>query len=226
MRKRIHSFLTHRIFIIVIVIAIAFLGYLTGALGYFLGLLTAIVLLIVSRFNLSEFGIGKVKWGKSILKAIAYTIGIYIIADMIVQPLIESSFGKIDLGGIEDLKGNIQSYLFFSLYMWIIAAIGEEFVFRGYLMKQLAKVYGNKNISWFFAALTVSVIFGLAHLYQGVSGMLITGFIGFLLSMVFYFNRKNLVVAILTHGFYDMIALTLIYLGKDQVVNNWVQSFF
>ena len=36
--------------------------------------------------------------------------------------------------------------------------------------------------------------------------------------MIFYYNRTNLVLLMLTHGFYDVIGITLIYLNKDRVI--------
>ena len=91
-------------------------------------------------------------------------------------------------------------------------------------MKQLAKVLGNTNRAWMISAIIISILFGLAHLYQGLSGVITTGLIGFLMSLVFYKNRKNLILAMLVHGFYDMIGITLIFFSKERIIVDWIQA--
>ena len=43
---------------------------------------------------------------------------------------------------------------------------------------------------------------------------------GITLGTAFYFNRNNLVVCMLTHSVYDMIGLTLIYLGHADALRH------
>ena len=102
--------------------------------------------------------------------------------------------------------------------MWVIAAFGEEFFFRGYVMNRLAHIMGNKKSSWIIAAILSSVVFGIAHGYQGLSGMISTGTVGLILGLAFYHNRNNLVIGMLAHGIYNTYGLTLIYFGKELVI--------
>jgi membrane protease YdiL (CAAX protease family) len=41
-----------------------------------------------------------------------------------------------------------------------------------------------------------------------------TGAMGVVLGTAFLANRRNLMVCVLAHGLYNMVGLTLIYLGK------------
>ncbi|MFV1987653.1 MAG: lysostaphin resistance A-like protein [Gemmatimonadota bacterium] len=60
-----------------------------------------------------------------------------------------------------------------------VAAVGEELVFRGYLLWALSAW----TASPWFAAVVVSLSFGLAHGYQKLSGILRAGAMGMLLAV-------------------------------------------
>lgn len=60
-----------------------------------------------------------------------------------------------------------------------VAAVCEEYVFRGYLLWALA---GWSGSAW-FAAIVVSLSFGLAHGYQKLAGVIRAGTLGMLLAV-------------------------------------------
>ena len=92
-------------------------------------------------------------------------------------------------------------------------------------MKRLAILLGDNNRSWFVSAIIIAALFGIAHTYQGLSGVLATGIIGFCFGLIFMRNRQNLLLLVLIHGIYDMIGLTLLYLGKERLITDFMQSF-
>ena len=218
MRKKIHDFLTKPTVVVLTILISAALSFFTGGGGYIIGIPVALIVFWGNKFKLIEFGIGKPDWLKTMYKAVISAILIFIIVDIIIQPFIETYLGSIDLSPLEGIRGNLINYLAFILFMWIVAAFGEEFLYRGFFMKQLAEILGDTNKSWLISAITISILFGIGHKYQGISGMITTGFVGFFLSIIFYKERTNLTLCILTHGFYDMIGITLIYLNKDQLI--------
>jgi membrane protease YdiL (CAAX protease family) len=71
----------------------------------------------------------------------------------------------------------------FELGVWVAVSVsagfGEEFIFRGYLISVFQPVLGL----WGAAAFSL-VVFAVAHAYQGVKGILATGFAGSLLTVV------------------------------------------
>ena len=225
MRAQIHAFLTKPISIILVILISATLTYFTGGLGYFFGMIVALVILWAGRFIWLDFGIGKPQWVKSIFSAIALAISIFILIDIFVQPFIEIYYGSIDLSSFDGLRGNFVNYVVFILFMWVVAGFGEEFLYRGFFMKHFAIVLGNTNKAWFISALVISTLFGIAHLYQGISGVIAAGLVGFCLSLIFYNNRENLILAMLVHGFYDMIGITLIFLNRETLFLDWIQEY-
>ena len=129
----------------------------------------------------------------------------------------EIYFGEIDLSSIDDIRGDFASFFILFLIMWVFAAFGEEFLFSGYYMKHLAEFMGDTNKTWFVSAIILSIYFGVSHNYQGTSGMIAVGLASAMFFFVFYKNRTNLALLVFTHGFYDTIGLTLIYLEKDRI---------
>ncbi len=224
MRTKIHAFFLNPIVVILIILISSLLTYFTGGLGYIFGMLAALIAFWASRFKWSEFGIEKFNWAKTIFRAIILAVAVFLVIDFLVQPVIEQYFGTIDLSALDGIRGNLVSYLIFIVFMWVVAAFGEEFLYRGFFMKRLAEIMGDTDRTWLISALLISALFGMAHLYQGLSGVITTGLIGFVFSVIFYRNRKNLVLAMLTHGFYDMIGITLIFLDKDRYLIDLIQN--
>jgi membrane protease YdiL (CAAX protease family) len=113
-------------------------------------------------------------------------------------------------------------YLFLG---WIIGGFAEEIIYRGYVIKRLAIIFGNTNKTWLLSAIIASVGFGLMHFWQGTSGMISASIGSFILGLIFVYNRNNLMLPVLVHGIYNMIAITLIYLGKVSMITDWVHGF-
>jgi membrane protease YdiL (CAAX protease family) len=224
MREKIYSYLTKPIAVVSAILFTATLILINGNIGYFFGLLVALLALWGSKFRWSEFGIDKPPFQKTIVYALLYAVLIFIVVDICIQPFIEFYLGAIDLSSLNVVRGSLINYLFFILIMWVFAAFGEEFIYRGFFMKRIAMMLGNTNKDWLISAFVISVLFGIAHHYQGISGMITTGLTGFCFSLVFYKNRNNLTIAIFTHGFYDMIGMTLIYLNQERVIIDWIQQ--
>ncbi|PLX05448.1 MAG: hypothetical protein C0598_14680 [Marinilabiliales bacterium] len=226
-RERANSFLTGPFFIIEVLIITTFLMIWIGGPAFLLGLAIALITFWSMKWDWSYFGLGDVRIGESIRSAIGYVMIIIILNDMILEPLTEMITNEsVDLSGFEALKGNLPNFLIALGLMWIVAGFGEEFFYRGYFMKRIAHLFGNKNISWIAAAFLSAIVFGLTHGYQGISGIITTGIVGFILSMAFFLNRNNLLIAMLTHGIYDTYGLLLIYLDKNLVLKNIMIEFY
>lgn len=224
MRARIYTVIFNPYFFLATLIISSSLTYFTGGLGYLYGMLAALIGFWASKFSGSKFGISRPNWFKTIILALCFAIGIFLIVDGFIQPLLERFIDPVDLSALDALRGNFLNYFIFILFMWVVAGFGEEFLYRGFFMKHLAELLGNKKISWFLSGLLISILFGIAHLYQGLSGVITTGLIGFIFALIFIANKSNLILLMLIHGFYDMIGLTFIYLDIDKSFTKWMQS--
>jgi len=134
---------------------------------------------------------------------------------LVTQPLLSKLLGRQpDLELFRMLTGNLKMTLLFTSLSWTLAALGEEMVWRGYLMNRVADVLGRRRGVWVVSLFLVSAVFGLAHGYQGVAGWIEEGFAGLALGVMYLRTRNNLCVPILAHGVSDTIDMVLIYLGK------------
>lgn len=142
-------------------------------------------------------------------------IVIELIALFLTTPLIIGVFGvEPDYSELRELEGNLSFLLFLLLFSWVVAAIGEEMCFRGFLMHRTASLFGDGRTAWAIALVLTSVLFGWGHTEQGVAGWVQEGLAGFWLGCLFLLAKRNLVLPIVAHGVSNTIALTLIYFGR------------
>ncbi len=97
--------------------------------------------------------------------------------------------------------------------LWIAlsvsAGICEEFVFRGYLQQQFARATGRRWVGVGVSAL----LFGTAHGYEGIAGMLMITIYGALFS-VLAIKRGSLRAGMIAHGWHDSFTGLLLWALK------------
>jgi uncharacterized protein len=133
----------------------------------------------------------------------------------VTQPLLVRWLGKQpDLDVFRALNGNLKWTLIAIAGAWTLAAFGEEMVYRGYLMNRVADLLNRTRRAWLISLIVVHVGFGLAHAYQGMTGVIDEGLMGLLLGIIYLRTGRNLSVPIIAHGVSDSIDFVLIFLGK------------
>ena len=131
------------------------------------------------------------------------------------QPLLVKYLHKQpDLEVFHDLHGNLQITLIYVALAWTLAAFGEEMVYRGYLMNRVADLFNRTRSAWIISLIVVHLGFGVAHAYQGLTGIIDEGLSGLLLGLIYLRTGRNLSVPIIAHGLGDTIDFLLIFLGK------------
>ncbi len=131
------------------------------------------------------------------------------------QPLLVKYLHKQpDLEVFRDLNGNLKMTLLFVVLAWTLAAFGEEMVYRGYLMNRVADLLNRTRTAWVVSLIVVHLGFGVAHAYQGITGIIDEGLSGLLLGLIYLRTGRNLSVPIIAHGIGDTIDFMLIFLGK------------
>lgn len=111
------------------------------------------------------------------------------------------------------LRGDAGLLAYWLLIAWTCAALGEELLFRGFLLTRLERIFGGGRVALIAALMVQATIFGLSHAYQGASGIVLTGVTGLVLGCAYLASRRNLVVVIVLHGLVDTVSLTAIHLG-------------
>src|SRR6266576_2244858 len=131
------------------------------------------------------------------------------------EPAIARLTGKLpDVSLFAPLAGNIHFLLISLTVAWTLAAFGEEFVYRGYLLTQIARVLGDTPRAWLAALVVTSIVFGVGHQYQGLSGMITAGLGGFVFGLLYLVTGRNLWVSVIAHGTMDTVGFLLLFLGK------------
>ncbi len=92
------------------------------------------------------------------------------------------------------------------LLLSITAGICEELIFRGYLQQQFSAITRNTGVGIAIAAL----IFGAAHLYEGVSGALLIALFGALFGLLAHY-RRSLRAGMFAHAWHDALSGFVLY---------------
>lgn len=157
--------------------------------------------------------------GRTLATAVLAALGILVTVRFAIVPFAVWITGvPLDTSAFEAIEGNLRVLLTWLAVAWTVAAFGEEMVFRGYLMRRLADLAGGTRAAWAFALIVSSVSFGWAHAYQGPAGIVATGLIGALLALLYLRTGRNLWTVILCHALVDAVVLTLIYLGRAELL--------
>lgn len=100
------------------------------------------------------------------------------------------------------------------LALWFALSISagfcEELIFRGYLQQQFTVL--SRHV-WLGIAIS-AVFFGLAHGYEGVSGMLLIALYGALFGILAH-ARRSLRPGIIAHAWHDSISGVVLYFGAQ-----------
>jgi len=155
------------------------------------------------------------RWRRTLLLGVAVGVVYQFFSLYVLEPLIVVLTGKaIELSQFAQIEGNVFLFFFFLVLVWTLAAFGEELLHRGYLMNRVAELAGGGGTAWVVSLVVVSVLFGVAHLYQGVSGVVTNIAAGLVYGALYLSSGHNLWAPIIAHGVYDTVALLLIYWGK------------
>jgi len=119
-----------------------------------------------------------------------------------------------DLSSFENLQGDVTNLAFLLLATWTLAAFGEEIVYRGYLQRRVRDIMGDGREGIIVAVALTSLLFGIAHLEQGIIGVVITAMDAVVFSAIKLKFDDNLWAAILAHGFSNTVGLvTFFFVG-------------
>jgi len=154
-------------------------------------------------------------WPRTILMGIAAGASIEMLELFVTQPLLVRLVGKMpDLSAFELLRRNAKLLLVALALTWTLAAFGEEMVYRGYLMNRVAGLGGNSRLAWAASLVLVNVLFGCAHMGQGITGMIENMIDGALLALLYLWRGRTLAAPIIAHGVTDTIDCLLLFLGR------------
>ena len=158
-------------------------------------------------------------WIKTILLGFGIALALQILSVLILLPILTKITGELpDYSRFDAIRGNYQALALYLTVSWTTAGIGEEVIWRGYVMSRIAGLGGSTKPAWLISLFLSSVIFGVGHLYQGLPGVIGVFITGMVLGGLYLGSGRNLWLPIFTHGFADSIAFLVIFTGLDQAL--------
>lgn len=155
---------------------------------------------------------------KAAVRAVLQSLGVAVFAlvAFVIGSMVTAGLGspeRADMSGYEYLQGNLPMLLLALAAVYIVSSLGEEVVYRGFLMTRLAEIGRGTKAAWWMAVVVSGVVFGLAHFEWGIVGIIQTGFMGVALAVSYLVVKRNLWVLVLAHAYIDTALLLQLYLG-------------
>jgi len=165
---------------------------------YWIIALVPIIFCVKNKEKLACLGFSKDKILKQVL--IGVVIGCIMSIFITLIPIL--IFGKENTYSSYNFK-YIWQYLYQFIYLLVGVALTEEFIFRGYLLKNIKDICKNSIVP----IIITSFLFGLFHIFNGnIVQVMMTSFIG----AIFVICREkikdcSLLSLIIAHGLYDWL---------------------
>ncbi len=216
MRTQLEYLFHRKVFVFFINIALLAVILIPG-IGVALALLLIFFILWVRRERLYSIGFSKPQsWPKVLIYSFLFGLLFQLFLSALLEPFI-AHITKVPLNyeTFEGIRGSWATLIMWLVFVWVFVVFIEETVFRGYLMNEMKKYIPESGSRDFWIVIISSAIFGLAHSYQGISGIITTGITGAFLGYLFVRNAYNIWMPLLVHGIIDTIGLYFIYANID-----------
>lgn len=186
----------------------------------FLSVLLIVFWLWRSGAGLAQFGLVRPKsWGKTVLLGLGLAVVSIVFNEMVrsvTTPLLVQWTGANphqDVATFASIRGNLPVLLLTLPSIWLYAAFGEEFIYRGYLLTRFSQLLGGTRLASGLAIAGQAVLFGLAHWYQGPVGMIPIALGALLTGVAVTRWGRILWPAMIAHGLVDTLGFVLLYAG-------------
>ena len=188
---------------------------ITNLFGTADGALVAILFLVLHRRTvLIQMVKSVISWKSRLRIAVLFTIVIWILILLLPRLLSFAGIPKPDDSSFaEQIQDNPAALISILLKVWTTVAFGEEVLGRVFLIDRFEAIF--KGIPWNtqLSLILASILFGLAHAYQGLSGIILTGSIGLIVSILYLYQKRSIWTNVVVHGMVDTVAMVLLFFG-------------
>ena len=194
-----------RVLVVCLVLGLSYFKWLPFPWRQPVVALIAVSIVVLVREPLAAIGF---RWPVSIRSTIGWALVAVVVTCAVITPFVEPFLNwvtgtPVDYSGYGELKGNLPAALQLIAVAWLSAAVGEEIIFRGFLLHETGMIFGVSRVANLASVILGSTIFGLSHNAQGLVGMLLTGLAGLVTALVFLASHRNIWAIILAHGLID-----------------------
>jgi membrane protease YdiL (CAAX protease family) len=186
-----------------------------GALAIVVGVLLAWSRLRARTESWTALGLRRpAAWRRTLLAVLVVYFAVVAAVAAIVRPLANAlGWPELDLSAFAGLPGEPVRLAVILLIVWTTAAVGEELLFRGFLLTRIEKILGSRGVASATAVILQAAIFGLGHFYLGPRGIATAVVVGLVYGSWYVLRGRDLVPLILAHGLTDTISMLAIYAG-------------
>lgn len=161
-------------------------------------------------------------WAEAVLLGLGGA-GLLLAGSLLLRAVVERALGwTVDVSAFRILEGNPRALAGGLAVVWTLAAFGEELLYRGFLLDTIHVLLpgpgGTGGVSWWIALALSSLLFGLAHAFQGRAAVVISGAVGMGYGALVLLGGDTLWPAIVAHGVYDTVAFVLVFAGLHPAV--------
>ncbi|NNC77021.1 MAG: CPBP family intramembrane metalloprotease [Woeseiaceae bacterium] len=202
------------IFIVVAISALAFAIELTvadhlpwgdearGVGAVLLGAVAALWLTLRQAGTVADIGMVRPKRWWPVPFWVLGILVTFIAAQALVPQMIAPLFDlpAPDMSRYDYIRGNAGAAIAMALLLPLTAAIPEEVVYRGFLMRQFTRLYGDTRTGAILAVLSQALVFGLVHFQWGLGGIVMTSIMGIVWGVAFLLCGRNLWIVIIAHS--------------------------
>ena len=154
-------------------------------------------------------------WWKTLAWAIAAAAILQLGGELLVLPVASRIWPEPEHVSqvVESVRLGWPQLLKSLVIVWTLAAFGEELSYRGYLLTRVADIFGRSKIGYVVGVILIGFLFGFAHYYKGMAGVMDSTYSGLVYGGVFIISGRNLWAAILAHGISDTFAMFVVFMG-------------
>ena len=173
-----------------------------GVFAVLTGALAAVWLTLRGGNSLADLGLVRPKrW----LTVPAWVLGIVItfIAAQALMPQLITPFFDLpapDMSRYDFIRGDALAAISMALLLPLTAAIPEEIVYRGFLIRQFDRLYADKKRGAILAVLSQALLFGAVHFQWGAGGILMASIMGLVWGSAYLLCGRNLWIVIIAHS--------------------------
>ena len=200
--------------VVVVVSAMAFVGELAvadvlpwgvearGVIAVLSGAIAALWLTLRKGGSVVDLGLTRPKRWWTVPFWVLGILVVFVLAQALVPLLLAPIFDipAPDMSRYDFIRGNALAAVSMALLLPLTAAVPEEIVYRGFLVHQFERLYGNTRAGAILAVLSQAFIFGLVHFQWGLGGILMTSIMGLVWGFAFLLCGRNLWVVIMAHS--------------------------
>ncbi|KPU56395.1 MULTISPECIES: CPBP family intramembrane glutamic endopeptidase [Bacillus] len=146
---------------------------------------------------------------------IGVCIGFIVPLIMLKKSEIFQKYTEKQMSDVSEMLPNNYRETILWIFICITAGVTEELLFRSFMMNYLSQLFPALSI---IGVLVISsIIFGLAHFYQGWKGIVGTMILGFMLGRV-YVTTGSIYPSIIIHMLIDLLVLIRLFILKGKVI--------